>query len=84
MAGTDSRMIFTIPVCRDMIAAPYHRIYGRERLPRILSGYRVAKEAYYAKMDKHNVWRLAARETALVVEGSETFYALGLFVLTPQ
>jgi hypothetical protein len=83
MAGAEARMIFTIPVGRDMVAAPYHRIYGRERLPRVLAGYTVATEAYYAKQGMQNVWQSVARDTALAVEGSDSFYALGLFVLSP-
>src|SRR5437762_969704 len=83
MAGADARMIFTIPVGRDRVATPYHRIYGHERLPRILDGYRVAKEAFYAKTERNNAWRPAPRDAALAIEGSERFYALGLFVLAP-
>ncbi len=83
MADAQSRMIFTIPVGRDMVAAPYHRIYGRERLPRVLAKYQVAKEAYYAKTGAKNVWQPVTREVALDVQGSASFYALGLFVLAP-
>jgi len=84
MAGAQSRMIFTIPVGRDMVAAPFHRIYGRARLPRVLAGYGIVTEAYYAKTGTQNVWQPVARDVALQVEGSESFYALGLFVLAPQ
>jgi len=84
MADAQSRMIFTIPVGRDMIAAPYHRIYGHERLPRVLARYEVAREAYYAKVGAKNVWQPVSRDVALAVQGSESFYALGLFVLAPR
>ncbi len=84
MAGPAARMIFTIPVGRDMIARPYHRIYGHDRLPRVLQGYRIVAEAYLAKLGSRNVWEPVARDAALAVEGSEKFYALGLFVLAPQ
>lgn len=77
-----SRMIFTIPVGRDKIAAPYHRIYGPERLPKILSEYRIQRCEYFAKIDGLNAWQSVSREAALDVEGSERFYALGLFVLS--
>lgn len=76
-----SRMIFTIPVGRDFVAAPYHRIYGQERLPRVLSGFRIEREEYYAKVSQQNVWQSVSREVALDVQGSARFYALGLFVL---
>ena len=84
MAGPQARMIFTIPVGRDSVERPYHRIYGPERLPRILSGFRVVKEAYYAKPSPPNIWRPVAKDVALAVKGSSSFYALGLFVLAKQ
>ncbi|HKI97022.1 MAG TPA: DUF268 domain-containing protein [bacterium] len=81
LARPDGRMLFTIPVGIDGVYRPYHRVYGSERLPRILSGYEVVEEAYYAKTDGVNVWRPVSRERALAVQGSDRFYALGLFVL---
>jgi len=36
------RMILTIPVGRDQICGPYHRIYGEDRLPRLLDGFGVS------------------------------------------
>jgi hypothetical protein len=84
MAGPAARMIFTIPVGRDKVARPYHRIYGRDRLPRILDGYRTETEVYFAKTGSRNVWEPVSRDIAIEVEGSESFYALGLFVLAPQ
>jgi hypothetical protein len=84
MAGPQSRMVFTIPVGRDSVQRPYHRIYGPERLPRILSGFEVIKSAFYAKPGMPNVWRRVEREVALDVQGSPSAYALGLFVLTKK
>jgi Caenorhabditis protein of unknown function, DUF268 len=84
MAGPAARMILTIPVGRDKVARPFHRIYGRDRLPRLLDRYRTVTEAYFAKIGSRNVWQPVARDVALDVEGSESFYALGLFVLAPQ
>jgi SAM-dependent methyltransferase len=75
----DGRMILTIPVGRDLVVAPLHRIYGPERLPRLLEGYSAAEEQYWVKDDAR--WRQTERERALDVDGSESFYALGLFVL---
>jgi hypothetical protein len=83
MTGPLSRMIFTIPVGLDSVERPYHRIYGRERLPSILSGLEVVKEAYYAKPAAPNVWIPVEKDLALSIRGSPSFYALGLFVLKP-
>jgi hypothetical protein len=81
MSGPTARMILTVPVGRDMIARPYHRIYGVQRLPRILSGFCVIKEAYYAKPHPPNVWIPVTKDVALSIQGSSHFYSLGLFVL---
>jgi SAM-dependent methyltransferase len=72
------RMVLTIPVGRDLVCPPLHRVYGAERLPRLLDGYTVAEEQYWRKAD---AWAQADRETALATEGSASFYSLGLFVL---
>ena len=72
------RMVLTVPVGRDLVCSPLHRIYGPERLPRLLDGYTVQEEQYWRKDD---VWEPTDRETALATAGSESFYSLGLFVL---
>lgn len=82
MRGTlapGGRMILTIPVGRDLVAAPLHRIYGADRLPRLLDGFATLEEQYWHKDD--GLWRQTESPRALDVIGSESFYALGLFVL---
>ncbi|MCW2989892.1 MAG: hypothetical protein JWM73_486 [Solirubrobacterales bacterium] len=73
------RMILTIPVGRDLICAPQHRIYGAQRLPRLIAGYEVAEEQYWVKQGRH--WVERPRDEALATDGSDRFYSLGLFVL---
>jgi SAM-dependent methyltransferase len=73
------RLVMAIPVGRDLVCPPLHRIYGAERLPRLLDGYTVQEEQYWVKAD---AWEPTDRETALATEGSASFYSLGLFVLT--
>jgi SAM-dependent methyltransferase len=80
-------MLLTIPVGRDAVFAPLHRVYGAQRLPRLLEGYTVEKEAFWVK-DSQNRWVLTDRETALDFEASagswnplQNYYALGCFVL---
>ena len=77
-----SVMLMTLPVGRDGVYAPYHRVYGAARLPRLIEGYAVRREAYFAKRGGDNRWHKVARAEALSVEGSERFYGLGLFVLS--
>lgn len=81
LSGPESRMILTIPVGRDNVERPYHRIYGPQRLPKLLAGYKILKEAYFAKPSLPNVWVPVTREIALNIKGSSSFYSLGCFVL---
>jgi len=80
-------MLLTIPVGRDGIFAPLSRVYGALRLPRLLEGYVVEKEVYWAK-DSQNRWVMCDKERALNFEASAgswdplcNVYALGCFVL---
>jgi hypothetical protein len=74
------RMILTIPVGRDQVCAPFHRIYGEERLPRLLDGYAVAEQQFWVR--RATAWEPAGLSEALATTGSRSFYSLGLFVLT--
>jgi SAM-dependent methyltransferase len=74
------RMILTVPVGRDLTVAPLHRIYGEERLPRLLAAFDPVEEQYWHKKGEH--WRQTARSSALSTQGSRSFYSLGLLVLT--
>ena len=74
-----ARQILTVPVGRDGSYVPYHRVYGAQRLPRLLAGYEVDEEQYWHKPGA--TWLPTDRETALATQGSESFYSIGLFVL---
>jgi len=80
-------MLLTIPVGQDAVFPPMCRVYGKERLPRLLDGYIVEKEALWVK-DQENRWAQCDRERALIFEASassldplQNIYALGCFVL---
>lgn len=75
-------MILTIPVGRDLVCAPLHRIYGERRLPRLLDGFAVREEQYWTR--DRQAWSQSDREIALATQGSRSFYALGLFVLATR
>jgi len=76
-------MVLTIPVGVDAVHAPNHRIYGEHRLPRLLEHWEVREESYWAKPNGPR-FRPVPREHALAEEGSASYYALGLFVVTPR
>jgi 2-polyprenyl-3-methyl-5-hydroxy-6-metoxy-1,4-benzoquinol methylase len=81
LLNADGRMIMTVPVGRDLVCAPLHRIYGHERLPRLLEGYAVQEAHYWLREPAASAWTQVDKEDALQTRGSEWFYALGLMVL---
>ena len=76
----DGVQLLTVPVGRDAIWRPLHRIYGNERLPLLLDGYRVLKQQAWTK-DRYNRWVLTEFEEALKRPTAPQVYGLGCFVL---
>ena len=76
-------MILTLPVGLDDVFPPYHRVYGAERLPRLLEPFSVREESWWAKVDGRR-WEPVQRETALGIRGSASYYALGLLAVAPR
>ena len=81
-------LLATVPCGRDLVAASWHRVYGVERLPRLLQGYTVSHQEYWVK-NAQNQWVKTNRQAALdfvpSVHASQSVlctYALGCFVLT--
>lgn len=82
------RMLMTVPVGRDIVYHPLHRIYGATRLPKLLDGFRVKEEIFWTK-DRENKWMATDRAKALNIvtnasspNPAESYYGLGCFVLT--
>jgi len=74
------QMLLTIPVGRDTVVGELHRVYGAERLPKLLEGFTVADEEYWLK-NKRNRWVVVARDQALQRPPSQHCYGLGCFRL---
>lgn len=74
-------LALTLPVGRDAVFSPLHRVYGRERLPRLLEPFRITEERYWAK--RASRWHVVPRDEALAEQGSRSYYALGTLNLTP-
>lgn len=80
-------LLITAPCGRDALLAPWCRVYGSQRLPRLLRSFTIEKEEYWTKNCK-NQWVQSSRETALSFQPrNDRFdphrcaYALGCFVL---
>lgn len=83
----DGILLMTAPCGRDIVMAPWHRVYGTQRLPRLLAPFRILKESYWVK-DEKNRWVPSTRDAALSLQPvwnsqdpSWCLYALGGFVL---
>ncbi len=72
--------LITIPVGQDAVWRPLHRIYGLERLPKLLAGYRVALAGAWVK-DRYNRWEKSDLEVALKRPTAPQVYGLGTFAL---
>src|SRR5262245_20279019 len=81
-------MLMTIPCGQDAAIAPWHRVYGPKRLPKLQAGFEVKEEEYWTK-PTDNRWQLSSKESALAYAPSDhpteptlCSYAIGCFVLT--
>ena len=76
------RMILTIPVGMDAVFKPWHRVYGPDRLPKLLEGWKIVEQNYWAKLagDRYEpVSRAVALAQAPLPH--PFYYGVGTFVL---
>ena len=79
----DGIVLLTIPVGLDDCISPWHRIYGKIRLPELFKGFNIEEESFYVKCDLKK-WRKVDGNKALSYKGNAAIYALGLFVLSKE
>ena len=84
LAVPDGTMILTVPVGKDSVFPPLHRVYGQRRLKELLQGFEVIRQEFWSKNAGSNIWVQVSECEALKVEPSRSFYALGLMVLKRQ
>jgi len=83
----DGRLLMTAPCGRDTVMAPWCRVYGTQRLPKLFESFRIEKEEYWTK-NEANQWVRSDREAALNFRPHNNptdpygcAYALGCFSL---
>ena len=79
----EGRMLLTIPVGKDAIFPPLHRVYGKERLSKLLENFVIEKEEYWVK-NNQNKWIQVEESIALSKDSNQNLYGLGCFVLRPK
>lgn len=78
----DGRLILTLPLGQDYVLRPWHRIYGRERFPRLIEDFQII-EGRALLRTAGGPWRETTVETAMNHPKTPQRYALGEFVLKP-
>lgn len=73
-------MLLTLPIGQDAVVRPLHRIYGAERLPRLLEGYKIIETSFWRK-DQRNIWLPSSQAKAISEQGNDHYYAIGCMVL---
>lgn len=76
----DGQLFLTIPVGADAVFSPWHRVYGRERLPLLLQGFDITSSRFLLK-ERNGPWRLVSEEEALGAPLDMRKYALGEMIL---
>jgi hypothetical protein len=74
--------MLTIPVGTDFVHRPWHRVYGRERLPLLLDGFAVVQSRFLVK-EPQGPWRETTEDIALNQPADILRYALGEMILAP-
>lgn len=76
------KLLLTIPVGRDAVHKPWHRVYGQERLPKLLEGFEVVRSRFLEK-EAGGAWFATTEEKALDTPVNIRRYALGEMILAP-
>jgi hypothetical protein len=74
-------VLLTIPVGLDAVHKPWHRVYGRDRLPRLLEGFEVMQSRFLRK-EPEGAWHCTTQEQALNTAVDVRRYALGEMILS--
>lgn len=74
------QVLLTIPVGHDVVHKPWHRVYGKERLPKLLEGFRVVRNRFLRK-EPDGPWFSTTLEAALDTPADIRRYSLGEMVL---
>jgi Caenorhabditis protein of unknown function, DUF268 len=80
LLSDDGIVLLTIPVGRDALYLPFHRVYGRDRLPRLLSRFNVIESRFLTK-EPWEPWQVADPDEAIDYRATIQRYALGQFLL---
>ena len=73
----------TVPVGRDTVVARGRRVYGRNRLPKLLAGFDLVDYRFLVK-EPRGPWSASSADAALEFPADERRYALGQMILRDE
>jgi SAM-dependent methyltransferase len=80
LLGPGGQLFLTISVGQDVVHRPWHRVYGRMRLPLLLEGFDIVQSRFLLK-EPWGPWRECDEKTALKHPPQIQRYALGEMIL---
>jgi SAM-dependent methyltransferase len=83
LLAVDGRVILTLPLGQDYVLAPWHRVYGRERFPRLIDGFHIVEGRALVRT-AGGPWQEVPIETGMNHPKTPQRYAVGEFVLQPD
>ncbi len=78
--ASEGMLFLTVPVGRDTIHRPWHRVYGKERLPQLLQGFEIVSQRFLDK-EPWGPWHEVTMDEALDQPRDVRRYALGEWIL---
>jgi SAM-dependent methyltransferase len=78
--ASEGLLFLTVPVGRDTVHRPWHRVYGRERLPQLLQGFEIVGQRFLNK-EPWGPWHEVSMDVALDHPKDVRRYALGHWIL---
>jgi SAM-dependent methyltransferase len=76
----DGVLILTVPAGKDAVYKPWHRVYGTQRIPRLIEGFEVIKSQGYVKQP-WGPWRKSTLQEAIEYPATAVRYALAQMIL---
>ncbi len=80
LLAPDGIAMLTIPVGQDVVHRPWHRVYGRQRLPLLFNNFRRLQSRFLVKQP-WGPWHESTEDVALAQPAVLQRYALGEFML---
>jgi len=84
LLAANGQVFLTVPVGMDAIWKPWHRVYGRVRLPLLIEEFDIVTCRFLVKPEPWGPWRESAADAALDHPADARGYALGEMILRSQ